>query len=413
MEITDVEPLLLTLLDRMALPAEVWRCETPPTLRVGGERPVYGYQTSPERDEKLLYDRPSSFFSGAFGVARASCYHPKRLVPTKPDINLTNLTAALDPATPHMSMQRLLRELLRNAFALALATRRTLVLPRMWALCERHWWQLIDCRTPGVESLPMPYDAPLDVAFDALRWGEIKSVGFVEHGFLGDGRRGPTVVERRLRLSKAGSSVIAAGGNGTEEATLTLEAGLTFDAAAAALTAHANTRSSATSSISAAAASASASASASSAAPAQGQAGTTHDVLRVDALSLLRFSPCGFGDGATAGRFQNDVLRHVLAGQYSYCSEERNPFVESLLREAEARHVPGESLLITRRNCTGQPANDFNKPKVDLGAMALAFRPVGMCQGKGASPDDVFDGAESALRRALALVTLPRLTPRS
>ena len=107
----------------------------------------------------------------------------------------------------------------------------------------------------------------------------------------------------------------------------------------------------------------------------------------------------------TAARFHNDVLRHLLAGQYSYCSEERNPFVESLLREAEARHVPGESLLITRRNCTGQPANDFNKPKVDLGAAALAFRPVAMCQSStGDSPDGMVDGAERALRRALALL---------
>lgn len=44
------------------------------------------------------------------------------------------------------------------------ATGRALVLPRTWAACERHWWQLTDCRMPGVESLPLPYEAPLDIA---------------------------------------------------------------------------------------------------------------------------------------------------------------------------------------------------------------------------------------------------------
>ena len=94
------------------------------------------------------------------------------------------------------------------------------------------------------------------------------------------------------------------------------------------------------------------------------------------------------------------VLSAAFRGQYSFCGEERNPNVPALLEEARARRVPEEALLKTRRNCTGQPANDFNKPKVDLGATALAFQAAPTC---GATPARL-DGAEDAMANALAIV---------
>jgi hypothetical protein len=382
-EVVGVEPLILELLKRMELPEEVWRCEPAPGTK-GTPRPIHTFQTSEERDETLLIDRPSHFFDLAAAAggpehrdgrqeslpSRTSCYHPKHLVPAKPDMQTTNLTAAMDPAMPHMALQRLLRQLLRNAFALAFATGRRLVLPRMWALCERHWWQLVDCRTPGVASLPLPYEAPLDVAFDALRWAEIRDVGFVEHGHLSQGESASAArVHMHLREEAARKPAQESGALQDGNQSLEINAGATFGFAAQMLAS---------------------------------QRGTAEKVVSVDAASLLRFSSCGFDDAITGEQFHSRVLRHVLAGQYSYCSEERNPFVEALLREAEARKVPSERLLITRRNCTGQPANDFNKPKVDLGADALAFLPTQSCRDAGSRA--LVDGAEDALRSALALV---------
>lgn len=346
LHLNGVDELVRHLLERMDLPREIWECGPPP--KAGG-------------DQLLLADRPSPLFEA---VGQRKCFHPRVVVPTRINMQTTNLTAAMDPATPHMALQRLVREIVRNAFALAFATGRTLVLPPMWALCERHWWQLKDCRTPGVESLPLPYDAPLDIAFDVLRWASIRGVGFVEQGYLAAGAPGIAHTNATLLMVGAGSEDQAAGAS-----SVTLGTGVTFDAAAATLTQK------------------------------HPSASNAH-VLELTVRSLLRFSPCGFDALAQATRFDREVLQHVMAGQYSYCSEERNPFVEALLREADATHVPQERLLISRRNCTGQPANDFNKPKVDLGATALAFRPPGTC---GAMPAGV-DGAEEAIASALAIV---------
>jgi hypothetical protein len=51
---------------------------------------------------------------------------------------------------------------------------------------------------------------------------------------------------------------------------------------------------------------------------------------------------------------------------------------------------------------TGQPANHFNKPKVDLGTAALFFDPPSSC--KQADADS--DGTELVMAKALKLVGL-------
>ena len=367
--VTGVEALFTSLIDRMKLPAEVWRCEPPDGHAAGGERKIYGYHTSPDRDESQLVDRPSIFFNGQRDV----CFHPKHLIPEKSLLAKVNLTKTTDPAAPHVALQRLLRELLRNAFALAYATSRKLVLPRLWALCERHWWQLLDCRTPGVESLPLPYEAPLDVAFDAERWERVRGVGFVEHRY--QGLDGDNVSTTRLELQTGGSLKEPSGEKAASgrHQRVHLQLGVTFDGAAGVLL------------------------------KAYSPPAEQSDVVEVDASHLLRFSGCGFDDSRMTERFQRDVLEHIFAGQYSYCSEERNPFVDDLLKEAAVTKVPAEQLLVNRRNCTGQPSNAFNKPKVDLGPSALAFRPLHSC-GQQHDTSSIIDGAEDAVLRALALV---------
>eukprot|EP00966_Prymnesium_polylepis_P121303 2803590-Prymnesium_polylepis.1 len=132
----------------------------------------------------------------------------------------------------------------------------------------------------------------------------------------------------------------------------------------------------------------------------------TARLLEVDGGALLAFSRCGFSSTAMRRTFHDGVLRHAMAGQYSYCGEERNPFVDAVLLEARHARVPEESLLNTRRNCTGQPANAFNKPKVDIGAEALAFGLVGGTDCGAPGPSSAADAIEQVIADALALAHL-------
>lgn len=362
--VTGVEDLVRQLLVRMELPAAVWRCEGP--------------ISTPDANVTLA-DAPSAFFDHVpgFGDSGAgSCYHPKHLVTAA---DTANLEAAVDPAAPHVAVQFVLRHVVRNALALAQSLGRRLVLPRLWSLCERHWWQLKDCRTPGVDLLPMPYEAPLDVAFDAVAWSRIRSVDFVESSFLDHPRAPAELRQAAARLSVGPSSVraVAEGEGGRSPGPRAhLPSGVPFDGAALNATLPSEVRGA--------------------------------RLLLVDAASLLRLSRCGFHDGAQATTAAA-VAALAFSGQYSYCSEERNPFIEPVLREAKRLRIPEEHALNTRRNCTGQPANAFNKPKVDMGAAALAFE-RGCADGAtgGGLADAVADGAERILERALTLVGLPR-----
>ena len=245
----------------------MWRCEPP----------------SPKLS---LVDRPSAFFDDSVGRVQAlfasnlsdngsalpgQCFHPRHLVPANPDMQTTHLNTSADPAAPHIALQYVQRILLRNAFALAFTTGRRLVLPRLWALCERHWWQLRDCRTPGVELLPMPYEAPLDLIFNADRFSSIRGVQFVEPSFV-DHQLAPA--ELRTSVASIRSSPAADGTPGTAAA-FHVAPGIGFDDAAAQLPA----------------------------------AAREAKLLEIDVHSLLAFSPCGFSSNAVGRRFQQQVRR--------------------------------------------------------------------------------------------------------
>ena len=354
LHVSGMHELLYELIQRMELPEEVWQCEAPPTAA--------------EKARGILPDQPSEFFK-KFGEKR--CYHPKKLAvplnnkyskrdgtwdsngglppyeehsPHREDLKL-DWEHTLDPAAPHVAVQYVSRLVVRNALALAYALGRPLILPQLWSLCERHWWQLNDCRIPGIDRLPMPYAAPHDLLFNLESWQMIRGVEITVSGGGGE--------ERTSTQSSADGKPV------------TLISGSAVDDAAKSIAA----------------------------------VRLGSEPLRVDATSLLRLSSCGFANATMARLFQMNVLQHTFAGQYSFCGEERNPHVQLLLLEARARKLPEEVLLKARRNCTGQPANDFNKPKVDLGAEALAFKPSGSCGAEGLK-----DGAEVAMERAQVLV---------
>ena len=366
--VDGLEPLILSLLERMQLPASVWQC-APPISAEDAER-------------GLLPDQPSPLFkqAGAAGGWAQRCYHPAQMVSdmrhAKGALSGTleenpDLEHSPDPAAPHVAVQYVSRLVLRNAFGLAAATGRRLVLPRLWALCERHWWQLVDCRVPGMEHMPMPYEAPYDLLFSLESWERIRGVEMVEQGaferqLLGGseldgaspsaGTKAAVETTVKLRLgdadsstrpllnrssghrrhsssggggggssSNSGSSGLGGGDTSDPGRSLHLPLGSTFDAASGAL--------------------------------AVLSLRTPHTLVRIDAASLLRFSPCGFHSRADSVTFQRNVVEPAFSGQYSFCSQERNPHIDAILAEARQRRLPEEQLLKTRRNWCGTRAS--------------------------------------------------------
>jgi hypothetical protein len=99
----------------------------------------------------------------------------------------------------HFAMEGHQRELLRDAFALAQALGRILVLPEMLCFCDRYWWLTHACRMPGAESMPLPFLCPLDHIFDIGRW-EDQKLAYREAGFLSNPRVPLAVTTSRARL---------------------------------------------------------------------------------------------------------------------------------------------------------------------------------------------------------------------
>ena len=122
-----------------------------------------------------------------------------------------------------MRMEAQQRALLRDAFALAAALGRILVLPHMTCFCDRraaataaaaataspprqriprlrrYWWLVHACRMPGAESMPLPIECPLDHIFDMGRWYDEK-LDFREARFLENPRTPYAVTSSRALL---------------------------------------------------------------------------------------------------------------------------------------------------------------------------------------------------------------------
>jgi hypothetical protein len=198
----------------------------------------------------------------------------------------------------HFSMEAHQRELLRDAFALAQALGRILVLPEMLCFCDRYWWLTHACRMPGAESMPLPFLCPLDHIFDIGRW-EDEKLQYREAGFLSNSRvpREVTTSVARLRVARAaGDKAQPAEPRAAPEyddgqpkaREVPIRAGLSLEAAAAAV----------------------------ASAP-----GGDARVLEVDPRDLRAF--CGFDAAATSGAV-DAKLERAFRIQVHICGEEDN-----------------------------------------------------------------------------------------
>ena len=194
----------------------------------------------------------------------------------------------------HFSMEKIQREMLYDAFALAIALNRTLVLPLMTCFCDRYWWLVHACRMPGAESMPLPIQCPLDHLYDIGRWYDAK-LDFREAGFLTNPRvpRALAASRARLRLQRSGGGGAGArapefddGQPVTEE--VALREGLTYEGAAAAV---------------------------------EASAGGGARVLEVDPRDLSGF--CGFLD-KTRSRTVDSRLTMAFSMHVNLCGEEDN-----------------------------------------------------------------------------------------
>mmetsp|Transcript_17242 Transcript_17242/g.53448 ORF Transcript_17242/g.53448 Transcript_17242/m.53448 type:complete len:960 (+) Transcript_17242:82-2961(+) len=288
------------------------------------------------------------------------CYHPTHFVPSLSgaDALAADYEHMADPATPNVRLQYLQRIVLRNALALAAQLGRRLVLPSVWCMCDRYWWHLKDCRMPGSERLPMPFECPMDLAFNIDDWQRLSQgrVEFVEGSFLDNPQTDPAIKASRVHSIRIARDVKAGdddlpdtdrdlGARGEAQASsdhvTAVSSGSTLEEVGQAV--------------------------------AQSQQAVGSRVLRVSASSLLRLAPCGAREVNTRRALERDILQAAFGGQHSYCSSERNPHLGIVLEDSRRRGLPDEPTLLMRRNCTGNPANSFNKPKVDLGPSALAF----------------------------------------
>jgi|APGre2960657444_1045066.scaffolds.fasta_scaffold03195_3 hypothetical protein len=197
----------------------------------------------------------------------------------------------------HFSMEATQRELLRDAFALAIALNRTLVLPDMLCFCDRYWWLTHACRMPGAESMPLPLACPLDHLYDIGRWYE-QGLSFREAGFMGNPRV-PLQLKRsraRLRVTRSAGATPDARARAAPEyddgqppsTEVAIAEGLTLDGAAVLLRA----------------------------AP-----GGTSRVLEVDAHDLQSF--CGFAQQQRTEEVDSRLFAAFAIG-VNVCGEEDN-----------------------------------------------------------------------------------------
>jgi hypothetical protein len=92
----------------------------------------------------------------------------------------------------------------RQLFAVALATNRIVVLPKLQCYCDRYWGPLHRCRLPGANKLRLPFACPLDHIMEPFHMDDDKfgpPLEYREHSFFENGRT-PDQVKNGVTLFK-------------------------------------------------------------------------------------------------------------------------------------------------------------------------------------------------------------------
>lgn len=74
-------------------------------------------------------------------------------------------------------------------FAIAVATNRTLIMPKLLCYCDKYWGPVDRCRLPGARKTQLPFVCPLDHIFEPFHFDDRTEqygmpLPFREHSFL-------------------------------------------------------------------------------------------------------------------------------------------------------------------------------------------------------------------------------------
>jgi len=276
-----------------------------------------------------------------------------------PDVARLLDPEVLDPehcVRSHLKLQSLQRQLLHDAFLLAKATGRALILPPIWCNLDRFWTILDHCLIGKKVEMPLPFVCPLDHSF-LLPSFIHADLDFREYTFLSSPRVPAALRASRLRVrvgggdaadAAAAGSTAAAGGaaDGTPGAAAMARAEVAAAAASVAVS-PAAARAAAASGLaprgesSTDAAAARAAAQAAAAAPAarvaqgadlselaraMGAPGVADvRVLQLHVSDMRRLCRCAAGLPAAALAL-NAPLQRALGSSYHYCDTTDNPY---------------------------------------------------------------------------------------
>lgn len=165
--------------------------------------------------------------------------HTLRIIPPPspplPPLFLHLPTCAIPPLflghclLDHLRLSSLQRQWIQDAFLLAAAMGRTLVLPQIWCVADRFWTILNHCLIGSKVEMPQPFVCPLDHSYN-LPLLHQSGLDWREHSFLSNPRVPPEVASSRMRLRVAPSDGAASAQprGGTSEPELTIPAGSDF-----------------------------------------------------------------------------------------------------------------------------------------------------------------------------------------
>lgn len=133
----------------------------------------------------------------------------------------------------HLIMDSFQRRLVQNALALARATKRKLIFPKLQCYTDRYWNMLEGGRFPGVRpsAQPLPFHCPFDHLYDLDKWVHL-DVPMREFSFLDNPRVSAADRNDAVRVRVAGADEPTLG---NESRAIVLNPGDDYAAAAAAL----------------------------------------------------------------------------------------------------------------------------------------------------------------------------------
>jgi len=147
---------------------------------------------------------------------------------------------AMDRGSPnyHLIMDSYQRRLVHDALALGQATRRKVIMPKLWCWVDRYWNNIEGGRFPGVSAQqhPLPFHCPFDHLFDLDKWvhsdAPMREYSFLENALVTNAQRNDSVW-----LRVAGARDYTGGGVDSNARELVLQPGDNYAKVAAGLAA--------------------------------------------------------------------------------------------------------------------------------------------------------------------------------